>query len=520
MDIYLTLKNYRCFPESEPAHITISDGWTAFVGVNNAGKSAILRMIYEFRDYFRVLSENTNAHVHPGSIIIQHARFPVNVHDIDELINSSSDKQLSIQVAVGLYSKRSEITLAINRDVKSLYVSTFNDIAISESAIIHKLSITDALNSDTKPDSASLFKALGLLANTLYIGASRNILNTGGNGDYFDIRTGDAFVKRWRQMQTGSVKTENTACRDVVAAIERLLRCERLEIQSSDDATTLHVAINGNPYRLNEVGSGIAQLILVLASVAIAKPSYILIDEPELNLHPSLQLEFLSELGKFATHGMLFSTHNIGLARSSADRIYSILRVAEGHSQVVQYERTPNLPEFLGALSYSSYQALGFDKVLLVEGVTEVRTVQQLLRKLKKDHRILLLPLGGGQLISANREAELAEIRRITPRVSVLIDSERMAAGAELEPGRKAFIDACKKLDFDCCVIERRATENYLTQAAIRKVKGEKYSALSPFVSLKEMPIGWAKSDNWRIAAEMDVSDFSDTDLGKFLESL
>ena len=113
---------------------------------------------------------------------------------------------------------------------------------------------------------------------------------------------------------------------------------ERLEIQSADDDSTLHVSINRKPYKLHELGSGIAQLVLgALASAAVTRPAYILIDEPELNLHPSLQLDSVSELAAFATHGVLFSTHSIGLARASADRIYSVLRVAEGHSKVVPY---------------------------------------------------------------------------------------------------------------------------------------------------------------------------------------
>jgi len=186
----------------------------------------------------------------------------------------------------------------------------------------------------------------------------------------------------------------------------------------------------------------------------------------------------------------------------------------------VQYDRTPNLPEFLGALSYSSYQALGFDKVLLVEGVTEVRAVQQLLRKLKNDHRILLLPLGGSQFICAGRDAELADIRRITPNVSVLIDSERPSGRAALEAPRTAFVESCSKLELSCCVLERRAIENYFTESAIRKVKGEKYSALPPFTRLADAQFGWAKADNWRIAAEMEWSEIEDTDLGRFLAGL
>src|ERR1044071_639933 len=53
MRIELTLKNYRCFPDSNPARIVIEDGiWTAFVGENNAGKSTLLRFFYEFRPFF------------------------------------------------------------------------------------------------------------------------------------------------------------------------------------------------------------------------------------------------------------------------------------------------------------------------------------------------------------------------------------------------------------------------------------------------------------------------------------
>jgi hypothetical protein len=33
MEIEITLKNYRCFPDTNPAKITLRDGFTSFVGV-------------------------------------------------------------------------------------------------------------------------------------------------------------------------------------------------------------------------------------------------------------------------------------------------------------------------------------------------------------------------------------------------------------------------------------------------------------------------------------------------------
>jgi hypothetical protein len=63
--------------------------------------------------------------------------------------------------------------------------------------------------------------------------------------------------------------------------------------------------------------------------------------------------------------------------------------------EVQELESMSGLSEFLGELNFSGYRELGFDKVLLVEGPKEVKTIQQLLRKYKKDHKIVLLPLGG-----------------------------------------------------------------------------------------------------------------------------
>ena len=56
MEVELTLKNYRCFSDENPVCISIRNGFTALVGVNNSGKSSLLRFFYEFRDLLAQLS--------------------------------------------------------------------------------------------------------------------------------------------------------------------------------------------------------------------------------------------------------------------------------------------------------------------------------------------------------------------------------------------------------------------------------------------------------------------------------
>ncbi len=132
----------------------------------------------------------------------------------------------------------------------------------------------------------------------------------------------------------------------------------------------------------------------------------------------------------------------------------------------------PRLAEFLGELSFSGYQELGFDRILLVEGPTDVKVMQQFLRKYGKDHQVVIMPLGGRGSINGAAEEQLIEITRITPKVHAVIDSEKASAGAMLEPRISDFQAACARAGIDCKVTDLRATENYLSDAAVKEVKG------------------------------------------------
>jgi hypothetical protein len=242
---------------------------------------------------------------------------------------------------------------------------------------------------------------------------------------------------------------------------------------------------------------------MTLFVAASRRPPFLLIDEPESNLHPSLQVTYLSELASYATEGVIFATHSIGLARATADQIYTLRRDGERGVEMRPFGASARLTELIGELSYGGYQAMGFEQVLLVEGPTEILAIQQLLRLWHKDHQILVLPLGGSGMIT-DRGCELAEIKRISRRVAALIDSERDDPEAPLDAGREAFVENCRRLDIPCCVLERRALENYWPDSAVKRVLGQSFSALDEYQRLAEARNGWPKSSNWRIATAVE----------------
>ena len=352
----------------------------------------------------------------------------------------------------------------------------------------------------------------------LYFSPFRTIAGAGDTMGQIEI--GRNFVSKWGNFKNGDDRQESEAAFKLEEGIRSLLGFKSFVIDPAFNGDSLQVFINGKSYDISEVGTGVSQVILTLTHAAIHRPSYVLIDEPELNLHPSLQLDFVAMLGLLAEHGVIFSTHNIGLARAAANRIYSFRLNEEGESQVQLYEETPELAPFLGELSYSLRSELGCQRVLLVEGVTDVLTFRHFLRLYGQDHKTVILPLGGNNLINGKREHELVDVLRITDEVYCIIDSEMKSADDKVEKPRLKFKEICDEHKIECRILDRRATENYLTEKAIQEVKGEKYKPLGHFEKLSDANSSWDKRENWLIAQHMTKKDLEDTDLGDFLEQL
>ncbi|HET9182738.1 MAG TPA: AAA family ATPase [Candidatus Angelobacter sp.] len=522
--IDFTIKNYRCFADSEPARFTVRPGFTSFVGANNSGKSSLLRFFYEFRHLFAILASR-NLLVYGFRGQTQSFQPAQSIKDTSDLFNDTNERSISIEMQFDTMARgiceKCKIVVEIPRVSTNFTLKFFlgnknlgqNLVENGSHGLLFQLP-------NLVVDFAPFLKFCGDLQNSLYIGPFRNAINVGSQEEYFDIQAGESFVKTWRNFKTGPNRKQNEAIYRITEEIGRIFDIARLEINPSPDDRTLQIFVNGKSYKLNEVGSGLTQFIIVLASAAIRNPEYMLIDEPELNLHASLQTDFLTTLGSYAGRGVLFGTHNVGLARAGSDIVYAVRRIEQGKSDVRPLEALPRLSDFVGELGFSGYKELGFDQVLLVEGATEVRTMQQFLRPLKKEHKVVLIPLGGSALINGDRGLELQELKRISENVAALIDSERSSEAATLEPARQAFSEVCAANHINCCVLKRRATENYLTDAAVKRVKGNSHRSLAPYERLGDVSPSWSKSENWRIAREMEFNDISGTDLGEFLEKL
>jgi len=523
MEIEITVSNYRCFSDP-PVRFTLKEGLQSFVGVNNAGKSCLLRMFYELRSLF--------AQLHPGQIVqalfgAQPFSQMSQVKDAEEIFHDRNSRDLVLMFDMdgtaidGVQTPR-RLEITVKRGTSQWAAKIYTSEGVLSGGPSHGFAPNNVLTIGGIPkvNLSPLVDLGSVLSQMLYLGPFRNAVNIGGAGDYYDIQIGEPFIVQWRLLKTGYNKKQSESTYRLISDIQRIFGFKSLDINASDDGKNLQLMIDGKSYKQSEIGSGLIQFILVLANAAVKKPSFILIDEPELNLHPSLQVDFLTTLASYASHGVLFATHNLGLARAVSERVYSVRRVGDSR-EVRDFTATKALAEFLGELGFNAYQDLGFETVLLVEGPTEVTCVQQLLRYFQKEHRVILMPLGGSSMINGGSEIQLLEITRISQKVYALIDSERSQAGAALAPDRQSFTEICSKLKIPCAVLERRAIENYFPERAIRLAKNsDKYRALTHYEKLTDADPAWSKQENWRIARAMTKDDLKDTDLGRFLDEL
>ncbi len=508
MNLEITVKNYRCFGDEVPAKLRLVRGITALIGGNNAGKSTLLRLFYEFRPLFTRLASGGEA---CANLIDKGLELPPlqAVSDRTQIFHRNNHGDLVIGIRILHPSPNGHNGDSGPDDI--FIVISRKDFHCRANLSHEYQNRRPRLDDPTFLEKwRTVFESL---SKTLYIGPFRGLDELSLYGRSFDLQMGGPFLEQVRELQK-SGKDLDRVCDEIKA----LFRLKSFEIVPGKGGKTLEFLVNHAPTPIEELGSGLAQVVFILLHARLRRPDYIFIDEPEAHLHVSLQADFVTALSGFARIGLIFASHNLGLAKSAGERIYSVMRNPEQtYTTVTEFKPEQRLSEVLGELNFAAQQQQGCTKLLLVEGPTEIKAIRQILRKIKAENAVILLPLGGGSMITANRDDELAEIKKICRDVYALIDSEKPSAQAPVANDRLAFGHSCQRADIGCHVLERRSFENYFSEKAVQHLYGKKYRALGAFEDVKERYPAWQKADNWKIVRDMALEDIERTDLGRFL---
>jgi hypothetical protein len=520
------IRNYRCFTDDAPLVIPLDQSVIAFVGPNNAGKTAALKAFYELRPLWQLCT--------PPSIVSGLGKNAavgnfLGVKDNSEVFCNARTGPLAIDWELSRPSKSDEVASSVKRIRVSIDQAqrtvTIRIILWSGEEIPQNAS----LSWDERHEAFSWTNDKGALVASApsyataaarygsckFIPATRSA-SEHAQGNLYDVPQGAALAAEWQTLKTGDLKRGNNIAEEVERILQRLFGFRSLQINVTT-ANAFSIKIDGMTYRLSEIGNGFSHMLYAAIDVVNRPSGLILIDEPETGLHPALQREMLTFLAEKAGGHLYFATHSIGLARSFSDLVIGIHR-DHGRLEVRPIEKLANYAEWLGELSFSTWSEIGFEAIILVEGPTELRALPSLLRELKLDSRVVLMSLGGSDFINASSSVALAEFKRMNCPVFVLIDSERPSDNAPLSRDRAAFVESCKHMGYVVHVLQRRALDNYVTEEAVKKVcRNQDGRALGAFERMRDSDVGWPKAQVPQMIAAMTFSDLAATDLGEFL---
>ena len=229
----------------------------------------------------------------------------------------------------------------------------------------------------------------------------------------------------------------------LIKVSERLSTLFKRKIFIEWDAGELKInfsSLDGEPYSAAREASGLLYLVTLLTALYDDEVSMLLLDEPEVSLHPQLQAFLFQEIKKMAGDPEDKSKKMIVLATHSTE--FLDLLVPEDLTRIVFFENTTKKPiqidpevgelknkkvrELLTRLGQAHKTALFSLKPLLVEGPSDVLICNAL-----NQHLQIFLEAGGSQLVPIIGKGEIPVVVKLMKLIGkqpvVLTDLDTLA---------------------------------------------------------------------------------------------
>lgn len=174
--------------------------------------------------------------------------------------------------------------------------------------------------------------------------------------------------------------------RDTINAMETIANIFDLKEIKSTKGSKWTNNINTFSEDKNEIespielmGSGFQQALIIAANILLSKKNRVFfIEEPESHLHPKAQREFLKVMRKGVKeldHQFFITTHSSIFSLVEKDDFHTFLVTKNKDLSSIRGLSKENLQEVKEILGYKNSDIFGYDAILFVEGETEEETL-------------------------------------------------------------------------------------------------------------------------------------------------
>lgn len=274
--------------------------------------------------------------------------------------------------------------------------------------------------------------------------------------------------------------------------------------------------MNGNEkYQpLSRSGGGVYNTLYLLAKLinSYNDINIVLIDEPEIGLHPMLQQRFVKLLRKLSIDfpiKWILATHSPFILQNLKDGEGLYLIEHDGIQTNGREINITNKEEVFLSLGAYLPLTLSSKGVIFVEGQTEVTVLTILLNKIGFDldkERLLIIPLGGENLF----KIEPMNIKKLHDKSMVIIDSDLPKSekdGGNIKKIKIEYGESCSKNKVEFVMIkEYRTLENMYPKDVLdnalnreSEVKYDSYDMVPGITEKNKIRIGENVANNMSV---------------------
>jgi hypothetical protein len=248
----------------------------------------------------------------------------------------------------------------------------------------------------------------------------------------------------------------------------------RLEVPHSGNELLVHLSDKLLP--IASLGTGIQEVVIFAAAATAVENSILLIEEPEIHLHPRLQRSLLAYLKDEPSNQYFITTHSAHLLDAPDTALFHVTLNEHEETEVERLDIPGQRSSVCFDLGYRASDLIQANSIVWVEGPSDRIYVNAWLHHVAPEliegtHFSVMFY--GGRLLSHlsgddSSVADFISLQRLNRHVAIVLDSDKRTADSLLNATKTRVMDEIEQHGGFAWVSAGREIENYLPNDARR----------------------------------------------------